>query len=77
MNCRYEDFHEANMFARRDVYVPASEKFNVVSTTRDTYKGKFAPVPKSLKPEDKPVESLGKQDFDTVYKVSKNPSCTQ
>ena len=66
---RYEDFHEANMFARRDVYVPSNEKFNVISTTRDTYKGKFEPVRKSLKPEEKSVETQGDQDFDTVYKV--------
>ena len=66
---RYDDFYEASMFARRDQYVPPTDKFAGVTTTSDTYQGKFAPVPASLKPEEKRVETLGKHDFNTVYKV--------
>ena len=51
----YGDVHEALQFARSDVFVPSSEKFNTVSTTKETYTGKTANVRGPFVPESKGI----------------------
>lgn len=66
---RYDDFHEANMYARRDMYVPPADKFKTIPTTMDTYRGVGVPVPASCKPEERGIDAEGEHDFRTVYRV--------
>ena len=66
----YGDVHEALQFARSDVFVPSSEKFNTVSTTKETYTGKTADVREPFVPESKGIDRSGAFDFNTMYRTT-------
>ena len=70
---RFGDFHEGHK------YVPPMDKFNVVSTNRDTYNNTKADPVINYKPKNVAVTREGKIDFDTVnsmtYTEPKAPLC--
>ena len=54
-------------YLRSEVFMQNRDKFNTVSTTRDTYKGAYASVPDAFKPDAKGIDKSGDFDFSTMY----------
>lgn len=57
---RLGDFHEGHGYIRPIL------PFEGTTTTADTFKGKWGSIPKSYKPEIKPIANTGSQEFKTV-----------